>query len=171
VGRRLVPAIGFSLALVLSAPAGWAAPSHMIGQGSIGEGRLGLAKVHYDNAFGAVAATTPFPGGVTRVAYDSGRLQVFMRRGSGSAILTVSQDFRTTRGVGPCSPAKALLAAYGKRLVPYRAARGGIVAYRLGHLVFASLGPQVTAVMLSTDVSRDLQLALTAAPCGGGKEG
>jgi hypothetical protein len=141
-------------------------------QRTVGGARLGLDRTSYRAIFGAPSITTPFPGGTTRLAYERGEIQVFMRGGVGTAVLAVAKEFTTAQGIGPCANATALVRAYGHQLVPYRsaAAHNRIVAYRLGRLLFGVPGGRVSALMLTADAHRDLPLLLAAAPCGKGDE-
>jgi hypothetical protein len=86
-------------------------------------------------------------------------------------ILTSDKQFKTAKGVGPCSTVAALKAAYGSRLSSVRVASAqGIAAYRMGSLNFVVSGDRVGNVMLASP-RVPLSIALNAAQCGVGEEG
>lgn len=151
--------------------AGAAQRSDRITQMTIGGVPLGATARNYSSALGAPDFSTRLPGALVRMTFAGGRIQVFLRGGRGVAILTASSQLRTVQGVGPCTGAAHLRRAYGRRLVAYRRAhQPTAVAFRIGHLVFATPAGRVGAVLLTRAPSRYLALLLNSSSCGGGKE-
>jgi hypothetical protein len=147
-------------------------PNRAITATSIGGASLGLTRSGYVRLLGRVSFTTRFPGGVTRLVFEQGALHVYLAspNGRGIGILTQSKDFKTRRGVGPCSSSSTLRSVYGARLRPYRVpGMGHLVAYALGRLIFSVPGEKVGAVLLA---SRALPIStiVNVAPCGAGDE-
>jgi hypothetical protein len=168
---RSALAIGAATALAVAASATAAAPNHRIDPGAIAGGTLGASAARYSAIYGPPSITTRFPGPTTRLAFEGGEVQVFLQKGRGVALLAVSDEYKTTRGVGPCSLKQAVVRAYGRRLTPMvRGAARRVVAYRLGRLVFGVVAGRVSGVMLTDQPNTHLSLLLTAAPCGKGDE-
>jgi hypothetical protein len=144
------------------------APATRITQSSIGGARLGLTRKQYTHLLGRPSFTTRFGHGLVRLAFADKELAVYVSKsGRGVAVLTSAEEYRTVKGVGPCSAVPALKRAY-KGLVATRRA-GHAVAYRLKHLVFASPSGKVGAVMLAGR-GFPVSVAVNAGQCGGGEE-
>jgi hypothetical protein len=166
----LLAAVVAAVAL-LAAPAG-AATSHLITGSSLAGARLGLKQRDYTRVLGRLHFRTKFAGGLTRLEYAKGDVHVFVSRATGRGVgfFTAAEEYRTSAGIGPCSPVTKLQAAYGSRLRPVRNATSHqIVAYRLGAITFVATGPEVRSVLVST-ARVTLQTALNGAACGSGEE-
>jgi hypothetical protein len=171
--RSLAVLLATVIAAGLPFTAGAREPNRKITATSVGGAPLGLTRSGYVRLLGRVSFTTRFAGGVTRLVFEQGSLHVYLAspKGRGIGILTQSADFKTQRGVGPCSPTSTLRRVYGARLRPYRVSRlGHLVAYGLGQLTFSVPGEKVGAVLLA---SRALPIStvVNVAPCGAGDEG
>jgi hypothetical protein len=172
--RSLAVLVVTVIAAGLPVAAGAREPNRIITATSIGGAPLGLTRSGYVRLLGRVSFTTRFAGGVTRLVFEQGSLHVYLAspKGRGIGILTQSADFKTQRGVGPCSSTSTLRRVYGARLRPYRVSRLGHldpVAYRLGQLIFSVPGEKVGAVLLA---SRALPIStiVNVPPCGAGEE-
>jgi hypothetical protein len=106
-----------------------------ITQTSIGGARLGRTKAAYVAVFGRPSRVDRIERGFSALVYTRLGVTVFIKFGTGVAINTVGRTFRTSAGIGPCSPARALTAAYGTRLRKL-VTTGPVALYRLGNLVF-----------------------------------
>jgi hypothetical protein len=159
-------------ALVASAGALGAGPRLIGEDGAIGGARLGETKAEYARAFGALQFMTRLPKRVTRLTFEGGEVHVFISSatGRGVGILISAKEYRTARGIGPCSPVASLLATYRNRLSPYRVRPGNrIAAYRMGSLMFVVTGDKVGSVVLASSRVPP-SIALNAAQCGVGEE-
>jgi hypothetical protein len=162
-----------TLAVTVSAAGFAATTSHRIGPSSIAGARVGLGEAAYVGVLGQPNYTTQYAGGLTRLSFRNGKVQVYLAspRGKGLAVLTAGDDYKTDQGIGPCSTLTALKRAYGRKLVPIRLGRGRpVVAYRLGSLLFATPSLRIALVALAT--SRfPVSIAVNAPACGAGEEG
>lgn len=157
--------------LTATAPAA-AAESHLITSNSVSGARLGLTERDYTRKLGRLHFTTKFPGGLTRLEYRKGEIHVFLLRATGKGVgfFTAAEEYKTSTGVGPCTPVAKLRAKYGSRLVPVKNATSHqVVAYRLGTITFVTTGPDVRSVLVSAG-RIPLQTALNGAACGSGEE-
>ena len=148
---RTFGAIGAAfITLLAGAVSATAEPSFLITQTTIGGARLGQHAKAYRTLFGT-PLTGELQGGYTRLTFEKLGVEVYFRKGkdAGIDINTWGRAFRTPEGVGPCSPAKALLAAYQPQLVRV-GGTGPIVLYRDGNLVFRVFRNTVAAVTLGT---------------------
>ena len=142
-------------------------PRYLIHQTSIGGAELSMRKQDYKNIFGLPVRTERLEGGLTRLHFETWDLDVYFRGTSNSAIgiVTWAREFRTSRGVGPCSSVRALRRAYGSKLKPFRFG-GRVVAYRLGRLWFeVEDGRRVGSVEL-TSGKLSVFAALNSPRCG-----
>jgi hypothetical protein len=123
-----------------------------ITQRAIGGAPLGWSQKQYVRAFGRPFFLGRLEGGLTRLDFTRLGVEVYLRLGAGVAINTYSRAYRTTAGIGPCSPARALTAAYGRQLRKLLVGAIPIALYRLGNLVFRVDRPhaRVGAVTLGT---------------------
>jgi hypothetical protein len=169
--RRARRVAAFAVVALVVVPAATAAV-RPIGPSSIAGARLGQVRAAYVGAFGPVRFMTRLPHGLTRLSFGDGEVHVFLvsSTGQGVGILTSDKEYRTAKGVGPCSTVAALKAAYGDRLSPYRIGSAqSIVAYRMGRLDFVVSGDRIGNVMLASP-RVPLSIALNAAQCGVGEE-
>ena len=148
--------------------------SYSIRSGSIGSARLGLAGHQYAQVFGARPFTTRYADGTVRLLFEKAEVEVLLSRADsqGFAIFTAAREYRTAAGIGPCSPVRSLLRAYGGKLRRYPAGSQPIVAYKLGRLWFTVYAASriVGGVMLSERTPTSA--SLSGAPvCGQSEEG
>jgi hypothetical protein len=157
-------------ALALGAPGTAATPPYRLDGTSIGGIRLGLSAAQYRKLFRERPIVTRFAGGVTRLVFDRRELHVYLgRKGRGIGILTRAREYRTAKGVGPCSSLAKLRRAYRGRLRAYRSGpTRHVVAYRLGRLVFGVASGFVGNVMLATP-RLPVRTAVNAPQCGVGE--
>jgi len=149
-----------------------AAENHSITSRSIGGASLGLTQRDYTKILGRLHFRTPFSGGLTRLEYQKGDLHVFISRATrrGVGLFTAADEFRTSAGVGPCSPVAKLQAAYGDKLKAVKSSTTHqVIGYRLGTLIFIATGPQVRSILITTG-RVPIQTALNGAACGSGEE-
>jgi len=137
-------AVSFTLA-----PAGAAspAPERSITELAIGGARLGLGAGAYVRVFGKPSRVDRLEDGLTRLVYQKVGVEVYLERGAGVAVNAFGRGFRTSAGVGPCSPAQALKATYGNRLRKLPTS-GPVSLYLFGRLVFRVADSRVGAVVL-----------------------
>lgn len=157
---------GLLLLLVAAAPAAAATPFR-IDQTRIGRAPLGKPAAFYRTAYATSARRAADDDGFDRLHFAEWHLTILFAPGKDVAVGAITWAARNTTalGVGPCSSARTLLAAYGKRLT--RVAHGsGIDAYRLGRLVFVvgSDGFVSNVTLLAPGVS--VGPALAAPACG-----
>ena len=165
-------ALTVAAAILVATAAAGAAENRLIAPKSIAGARLGLTQREYTRVLGRLHFTTRFAGGLTRLEYHKGEIHVFVSRksGRGVGLFTAADEFRTARGVGPCSPVQKLRSAYGARLRPVKSATTQqVVGYRLGTITFVATGPDVRSVLVSAG-HVPLQTALNGAACGSGEE-
>jgi hypothetical protein len=158
--------------VVLAAATVATAATRPIGPSSIAGARLGQLRADYVSALGPVRFMTRLPHGLTRLSFGDGEVHVLLASstGKGVGVLTSDSEYRTAKGVGPCSAVAALKSAYGDQLSPYRLGTArSIVAYRLGSLAFVVSGERIGSVMLASP-RVPLSIALNAAQCGVGEE-
>ena len=145
--------------------AGSSSPSHRIDQRGVGGAPLGLRRAGYVRRLGHVSYTTRLPGGLERLTFVRREIVVYLSRaGRGVAVLTSEKEYRTKSGVGPCSSVRSLKRTYRGRLAAKRKSRN-VVAYELGHLVFATPYHVVGVVMLASPTF-PITVAVNAYQCG-----
>lgn len=127
---RLIAAV--SITTLVAASVALAAGSHLITQKSIGGGKLGQSRAAYKAAFGRPMPVENLEGGLTRLRYQKGAIEVYFKTGtnSGRNIVATSKAYKTAKGVGPCAKATAVKKAYPSAVKVTLA--GGEYAYRLG---------------------------------------
>jgi hypothetical protein len=174
--RRLACAAGaVSLLFVgvfLGAAADAATRPSLITQTSIGGATLGGTARDYSRVLGAPDFRTTLAGGLVRLTFTGGDLQVFLSGGRGVAVLTSSNRLHTADGIGPCVDVSRLRRVYGRRLVAHKTAHQPTAsAFTSGHLSFATPSRTVAAVLLARAPEKYLALLLNSSSCGGGREG
>jgi hypothetical protein len=174
--RRLTAAAGIAMLLCfgvfLGAAAEAATRPGLITQTSIAGATLGGTTRDYSRVLGAPDFRTPLAGGLVRLTFMGGDLQVFLSRGRGVAVLTSSNRLHTADGIGPCADVSQLRRVYGRRLVAHKTAQHPTaVAFSSGHLSFATPSRTVAAVLLARAPERYFALLLNSSSCGGGREG
>ena len=135
---------------------------------SIGGAPVGLTKAAYKRILGKPVMVEYLENDYSRLVFTKREVEVYFhgKTDAGVVVGTWNRSYQTAEGIGPCSPVKALRAAYGKRLS--RALVGGSFAgYRLGALVFAIEAGRVRAVSLKSS-SAPLFVAIATAPRTGG---
>lgn len=107
--------------------------SHLIGTSSIARGKLGQSRAAYKAAYGKPRPAENLEGGLTRLKYQGGAIEVYFQTGasSGRYIVARSKAFKTSKGVGPCAKGSAVKKAYPSA-VKISLAGGNEFAYRLG---------------------------------------
>jgi hypothetical protein len=110
-------------------------PSRTITQRWIGGAQLALSRQAYVRMFGRPRVNR-LEKDLMSLVFTKPGLEVYLRRNAGVAVSTSSSAFRTSAGVGPCSPVSALKAACGGQLRELRTPGGPVSLYRLGALVF-----------------------------------
>jgi hypothetical protein len=127
---RLIAAI--AIATLGAASVALAAGSHLVTQKSVGKGKLGQTRAAYKAAYGKPRPVENLEGGLTRLKYQSGAIEVYFKTGtnSGRYIVATSKAFKTAKSVGPCAKASAVKKAYPKAVRVSLAGRE--YAYRLG---------------------------------------
>jgi hypothetical protein len=160
-----------SVASLTEAALGDNGPAHPIRADSIGAARLGQPADRYVRSFGRPIATTLLGNGLTRLAFANGRLEIFLRKGMGVAVVTTAANDLTGSHVGPCATAGQVRKAYAGRLKPVVSpVTHTVAAFTVGRLMFAVPEGRVTAVMLADNPSSYLRLLLGVAACGAGNE-
>jgi hypothetical protein len=158
-----LPSVSIAVVCVAVPAALAAGGNRLITESAIGGGSLGQTRAAYAAAYGSPLRTDRLEGNLTRVVYRQ-RVEVYFRSGSaaGIAVVVAGSAFRTGKGVGPCSPAAAVRAAYpGSARVPLA---GPEYAYRLGsRLWFEIEAGKVAAVALGTKAAAFY--AANTAPC------
>jgi hypothetical protein len=139
--------------------------SHLITTSSIGKGKLGQSRAIYKATYGKPTSTDNLEDGLTRLNY-AGHVGVYFKTGtnSGRYIVTSGAIFKTAKGVGPCSKAKAVKNAYPAAVKV--ALAGTEYAYRLGtKLWFEIEAGKVAAVALGSG-KQAAWIASNALSCG-----
>lgn len=127
-----------SIAIVAALSAGaslaLAGGSHLISTGSIAGGKLGQGRAAYKAAYGKPQPAENLEGGLTRLKYQSGAIEVYFQTGasSGRYIVARNKAFKTSKGVGPCVKGSAVKKAYPSA-AKVSLAGGNEFAYRLGN--------------------------------------
>jgi hypothetical protein len=120
------------IAALIAASVALAGGSHLITQKSIGKGKLGQSRAAYKVAYGKPKPVENLEGGLTRLKYQRGAIEVYFKTGtkSGRYIVATSKAYKTAKGVGPCAKGSAVKKAYPSAVKVSLA--GGEYAYRLG---------------------------------------
>jgi hypothetical protein len=161
--RSITIAVG---ALFATASLALAAGSHLITQSSIGKGKLGQSRAAYKALYGKPKPVENLEGGLTRLRYQGGLIEVYFKTGknSGRYIVATGKTYQTAKGVGPCAASTAVKSAYPSAVkVPLA---GGEYAYRLGSkLWFEIESGKVAAVALGT-TKQAAWIASNSPACG-----
>jgi len=148
---RLITAV--LVAAFVAVSAALAAGSSLITQSSIGKGKLGQSRAAYVAAYGKPRPAENLEGGLTRLRYQSGAIEVYFKTGtnSGRYIVATSKAYKTVAGVGPCAKGSAVKKAYPSAVkVPL--AGGNEFAYRFGNKLWFDIeSGRVATVALGTD--------------------
>lgn len=155
-----------TVAALATASLALAAGSHLISQSSIGNGKLGQSKAAYKAAYGKPMPVENLEGGLTRLRYQSGAIEVYFKTGtnSGRFIVATSKAYKTAKGVGPCVKGSAVKSAYPSAV---KVSLGGSeYAYRLGtKLWFEIESGKVAAVALGA-TKQAAWIASNSPACG-----
>ncbi|HEY5159879.1 MAG TPA: hypothetical protein VII83_02290 [Gaiellaceae bacterium] len=155
-----------SIAALATASVALAGGSHLITQSSIGGGKLGQNRTAYKALYGKPMPAENLEGGLTRLRYQSGAIEVYFKTGtdSGRYIVATSKAYKTAKSVGPCAKSSAVKTAYPSVVkVPLA---GGEYAYRLGtKLWFEIESARVAAVALGAGKST-AWIASNSPACG-----
>jgi len=128
---RLITAV--LIAAFVAVSAALAAGSSLISQSSIGKGKLGQSRAAYKAAYGKPRPAENLEGGLSRLRYQNGAIEVYFKTGtnSGRYIVATSKAYETAQGIGPCAKVSTVMKAYPSAVkVPL--AGGNEFAYRLG---------------------------------------
>lgn len=154
------------IAALATASVALAGGSHLITKSSIGKGKLGQNRAAYRVAYGKPMPVENLEGGLTRLRYQSGAIEVYFKTGtnSGRYIVATSKAYKTAKGVGPCAKGSAVKTAYPSVVkVPLA---GGEYAYRLGtKLWFEIESGKVAAVALGAK-KQTAWIASNSPACG-----
>jgi hypothetical protein len=130
-----------------------AAPAS-ISQTAIAGLKLGLPAEAYTQRFGGWRAETLTELGFAALTFQSPKVAVyFPPKGKKAIIITTwNKDYRTTKGVGPCSTLQELKSVYGKELKPakFSTSTDGErkLAYLVGRNLLFALSPDFRTVQL-----------------------
>jgi hypothetical protein len=107
--------------------------SQLITKASIGKGKLGQSRAAYKKAYGKPRSVEKLEGGLTRLRYQHGTIEVYFKTGanSGRYIVVRSRGYKTAKGVGPCAKGSAVKKHYRSAVKVSLASRNEF-AYRLG---------------------------------------
>lgn len=151
----------------LAATPARAATPFRIDQTHVGRAPLGKPAAFYTKAYASKARRYADDDGFQRLVFDDWHVAVLFAPGADVAVGVITWAARTTTslGVGPCSSARTLQAAYRGKLS--LVAHGSTVsAYRLGRLVFTvGQGGFVANVALLAQ-GTSVGVALAAPACG-----
>ncbi len=162
---RLITAT--TIAALAATSVALAGGSHLISQNSIGNGKLGQSKSAYKAAYGKPLPVENLEGGLTRLRYQAGAIEVYFKTGtnSGRYIVATSKAYKTAEGVGPCSKGTAVKKAYPSA-VKVTLAGGGEFAYRLGSTLWFDIEfGRVATVALGTS-KQAAWIASNSPACG-----
>jgi hypothetical protein len=155
-----------SIAALAAASVALAGGSHLITQSLIGKGQLGQNRAAYKALYGKPMPVENLEGGLTRLRYQSGAIEVYFKTGanSGRYIVATSKAYKTASGVGPCAKVAAVKTAYPTAVkVPLA---GSEYAYRLGSkLWFEIESGKIAAVALGA-TKQAAWIASNSPACG-----
>lgn len=167
--RKRLPlalALAGSGMLLGAATVGAERPPFQVDQKGVGSVLLGGIGASYSARFGD-AHRERLDGGLDRLVFENRDIAVIVRTTTGRivSIVTWSSLHTTAARIGPCSRVTTLRRAYGNRLETV-ATGPGVIAFRLGRLVFAA-DPDgfVGSVMVAAGEGSPM-LALEAPVCG-----
>ncbi len=120
------------IAALAAASVAMAGSSHLITKNSIGKGKLGKNRAAYKVAYGKHKPVENLEGGLTRLKYQHGAIEVYFKTGTnkGRYIVATKKAYKTTKGVRPCAKGSAVKKAYPSAVKVKLA--GKEFAYRLG---------------------------------------
>lgn len=132
---KTLPAVALASVTLAATGAGLAlAAPNVIDATSINDATTKQTRAKYRAAFGT-ARTDQLEGGITRMAFDRSKTEVYLGKGRrGSVIVTGNSAYKTASGVGPCSSLADLKAAF-PALTPIPGTRGR--AFKYGTLWFS----------------------------------
>lgn len=119
-----------------------------ITQASVAKAALGLPAARYQTLFGSNGTQSKLdqPDGWSKLEFDARKVSVYFANGAsgtGTVITTWNRNYRTARGVGPCSTLERLKHAYRHALRPskFNTQHGVVYAWTVGeNLIFATNG-------------------------------
>lgn len=154
------------IAALATASVALADGSHLITQKSIGKGQLGQSRIAYRAAYGKPKPVENLEGGLTRIKYQSGAIEVYFKTGasSGRYIVATKKIYQTSKGVGPCSKASAVKKAYSKAVKVSLA--GGEYAYRLGAKLWFEIESGKVAAVALGEGKNTAWIASNSPACG-----
>jgi hypothetical protein len=138
------------VAVLATASAALAGGSHLITPSSIANGKLGQSRAAYKAAYGKPRPAENLEGGLTRLRYQGGAIEVYFQTGGGSGryIVATSKAFKTSKGVRPCVKGSAVKKAY-PAAVKVSLAGGNEFAYQVaGKLWFDIEAGKVATIAL-----------------------
>jgi tRNA A-37 threonylcarbamoyl transferase component Bud32 len=115
--------------------------------------KLGLPAEAYTQRFGGWRAETLTPG-FPALTFQVPKMAVyFPPKGKKAIIITTwNRDYRTAKGVGPCSTLQELKSAYGKELEPAKSSASAdgerMLAYLVGRNLLFALSPDFRTVQV-----------------------
>ena len=120
----------------------------------------------------ALASKSPHLAGKGASLRGNEILVYLGRSGRGTAIITTDPTYKTTTGIGPCTPVGALTHAYGGVLASESLpGQRQVVAYRVGRLLFTITPANKIGAVALTAVGFPLSRVRDGGQCGQGEEG
>ena len=165
---RSVVTLAVAVLFLAALPAAFAGAQAAISPTSIAGAKVGMTHAAYKRILGRPVTVEHLENDYSRLVFTKRKAEVYFhgKVDAGVVVGTWNRAYRTAAGIGPCSTASALRAAYGRQLV--RVLVGGSLAgYRLGRLVFAVEAGRVRAVSLKSSAA-PLFVAIATAPRAGG---
>jgi hypothetical protein len=136
-------------ALIAAGPAVPASGQAAITPTSIAGAKVGLTHGAYKRILGKPVIVEFLENDYSRLVFSRRKLEVYFHAAADAGVVvgTWNSSYRTATGIGPCSTASALKAAYGRRLSRITVG-GSFAGYRLGALVFPVAAGRVQAVSI-----------------------
>jgi tRNA A-37 threonylcarbamoyl transferase component Bud32 len=145
VAAALAAAVAAATGGILATRGGHASLHVNITPTSIAGAQLGLKWADYKRIYGPgwrqdVFTTPGFPVLIFQLRYVS--VYFTKRKGRAVEMTTWNRDYKTSKGIGPCSTIKQLKQAYGSALKPspHNIVKGKAYAYIVGHMIFGANG-------------------------------